>query len=51
MDTLNVYGHLWPDSEEQTRVAVDRWHDAPADCVRTRTVSAQVSSVSPVYSR
>jgi integrase len=43
MVTLDVYGHLWPDSEEQTRVAVDRWLDAPADCVRTQIVSAQVS--------
>ncbi|MET9432242.1 hypothetical protein [Streptomyces sp. NPDC003036] len=22
--TLNIYTHLWPDSEERTRVAVDK---------------------------
>ena len=25
MVTLDVYGHLWPDSEERTRAAVDAW--------------------------
>ncbi len=24
METLDTYGHLWPDSEESTRVTVDR---------------------------
>ena len=23
METLNTYSHLWPDSEDQTRTAVD----------------------------
>ena len=33
--TLDVYGHLWPDSEERTRAAVDAWHAPPADSTRT----------------
>ncbi|MFF2579955.1 hypothetical protein [Streptomyces goshikiensis] len=29
--TLNIYNHLWPDSEEQTRAAVDKaYADRPA---------------------
>ncbi len=35
MVTLDVYGHLWPDSEERTRAAVDAWLALPADSVRT----------------
>lgn len=35
MVTLDVYGHLWPDSEEQTRATVDAWLGTPADSVRT----------------
>jgi hypothetical protein len=23
METLDTYGHLWPDSDDETRVAVD----------------------------
>jgi hypothetical protein len=38
MVTPDLDGHLWPDSEEQTRVAVEGWLDR-ADCVL------------PVYSR
>lgn len=38
--TLNVYGHLWPDSDESTRTAVGAViaarPDSLADCVRTR---------------
>ncbi|CAM5229557.1 tyrosine-type recombinase/integrase [Streptomyces tanashiensis] len=31
--TLNIYTHLWPDSEERTRAAVDKaYADRPADC-------------------
>lgn len=44
MVTLDVYGHLWPDSEEQTRAAVDAWLGAPADSVRTDETKAQVSA-------
>lgn len=37
--TLNVYGHLWPDSDDKTRTAVDAFlapsADAPADSSRT----------------
>ncbi|MFJ8437385.1 hypothetical protein [Kitasatospora griseola] len=31
--TLNIYTHLWPDSEERTRAAVDRAYadDGSAD--------------------
>ncbi|MFJ4945608.1 hypothetical protein ACIP4V_23820 [Streptomyces albidoflavus] len=30
--TLNIYTHLWPDSEERTRAAVDKaYADRPAD--------------------
>ena len=35
MVTLDVYGHLWPDSEERTRAAVDAWLAAAADSMRT----------------
>lgn len=44
MVTLDVYGYgyLWPDSEEQTRAAVDTWLDAPADSVRTETQKPHV---------
>lgn len=33
--TLDLYTHLWPDSEEKTRAAVDAYLGAPADSVRT----------------
>jgi integrase len=34
--TLDTYGHLWPDSDESTRTAVERvMLDRPADSVRT----------------
>ncbi|HEX3823185.1 MAG TPA: site-specific integrase, partial [Mycobacteriales bacterium] len=44
MVTLDVYGHLWPDSEEQTRSAVDAWLGAPADSARTDSEKPQVSA-------
>jgi site-specific recombinase XerD len=31
VETLNTYAHLWPDSEDQTRSAVDRILGAPRD--------------------
>lgn len=34
-ETLDVYSHLWPDSDDQTRDAVDSVLGIPADSVRT----------------
>jgi hypothetical protein len=36
--TLNIYTHLWPDSEERTRAAVDKaYADSPDEGeIRTR---------------
>ena len=34
-ETLDCYSHLWPDSEDRTRAAVDSVLGAPADSVRT----------------
>lgn len=44
MVTLDIYGHLWPDSEEATRAAVDAWLAGPADFVRTDDAKPQVSA-------
>jgi integrase len=33
--TLDTYTHLWPDSDDRTREAVERALSAPADAVRT----------------
>ncbi len=33
--TLDVYGHLWPDSDDKTRAALDAFLGAPADHLRT----------------
>jgi integrase len=33
--TLDVYSHLWPDSEDRTRHAVDAAWQPPADFSRT----------------
>jgi integrase len=30
-ETLNTYAHLWPDSEDHTRAAIDRVLGAPRD--------------------
>lgn len=35
VETLDIYGHLWPDSEESTRAAVQDVLGRPADQVRT----------------
>src|SRR4051794_9458655 len=32
-ETLDTYSHLWPDSEDRTRQAIDSVLGAPADCV------------------
>ena len=37
-ETLDTYSHLWPDSEDRTRAAVDTVLGAPADSVRTGEV-------------
>lgn len=37
--TLDTYGHLWPNSEDQTRAAVDAVLAAPADQARTKARS------------
>lgn len=37
--TLDTYGHLWPDSDERTRTAVDSFLGNAADSVRTRGAS------------
>jgi integrase len=39
-ETLDTYSHLWPDSEDRTRLAVDSVLGAPADSART-DVAAQ----------
>ncbi len=34
-ETLDTYSHLWPDSDDRTREAVDAVLGAPADSLRT----------------
>ncbi|GAB3454124.1 tyrosine-type recombinase/integrase [Kineococcus endophyticus] len=34
-ETLDTYSHLWPDSEDRTRSAIDEVLGAPADSLRT----------------
>lgn len=36
-ETLDTYSHLWPDSDDRTRDAIDAVLGAPADSVRTAT--------------
>lgn len=36
--TLDTYGHMWPDSDESTRSAVEAVLAARADCLRTEEV-------------
>src|SRR3954451_9311221 len=33
--TLDVYSHLWPDSDERSRTAIEAFLGAPADSTRT----------------
>ena len=40
-ETLDTYSHLWPDSEDQTRQAIDTVLGAPADSLRTDRASEQ----------
>ncbi len=36
--TLDVYSHLWPESDERSRAAIDAYLGIPADTVRTAEV-------------
>jgi integrase len=36
--TLDTYSHLWPDSDESTRTAIEAVLVARADCLRTQEV-------------
>lgn len=47
--TLDVYGHMWPDSDDRTRAAVDAYLGAAADSPRTDDESAQVGGGSSAY--
>ncbi|MEI6622336.1 MAG: tyrosine-type recombinase/integrase [Actinomycetes bacterium] len=38
-ETLDTYSHLWPDSDDRTREAIDSILGAPADSVRTERSS------------
>ena len=38
VETLDTYGHLWPDSEDQTRQTIDLVLGSPADSVRMLTL-------------
>jgi hypothetical protein len=40
-ETLNTYSHLWPDSDDRTREAIDTALGVPAlaDSLRTREVT------------
>lgn len=42
MVTLDVCGHLWPDSDDRTRAAVDAFLAPLADSVRTETAASQM---------
>jgi integrase len=37
-ETLDTYGHLWPDDDELIRAAVDAAFDPLADFLRTEAV-------------
>jgi hypothetical protein len=47
--TLDVYGHMWPDSDDRTRAAVDAYLGAAADSLRTGDGSSQVQGGSTAY--
>ncbi len=40
-ETLDTYSHLWPDSEDRTRQAIDGVLGAPADSLRTDEAAEQ----------
>ena len=37
VETLDTYAHLWPDSDDRTREAIDSVLGAPADYLRTES--------------
>jgi len=49
VETLNTYSHMWPDSEDRTRAAVEAVLAAPADSVRTSEASSQVKGAITAY--
>lgn len=49
MMTLDVYGHMFPDSDDRTRAAVDAYLGSPADSVRTDSASVQVKRAGGDY--
>ncbi|MDP9318618.1 MAG: tyrosine-type recombinase/integrase, partial [Actinomycetota bacterium] len=49
MVTLDVCGHLWPDSGDKTRAAIEAFLAPPADSVRTPAGLAQVSGPARDY--
>ena len=49
MVTFDVYGHMFPDSDDRTRAAVDAYLGNPADSVRTQNTSAQVRAAGADY--
>jgi hypothetical protein len=49
MVTLDVYGHLWPDSDDRTQAAVDAFLAPLADSLRTGNASLQVGGGSRDY--
>lgn len=42
-ETLDTYSHLWPDSEDRTRDAIDAVLGAPADSLRRRLRSSKAA--------
>ncbi len=49
MVALDVYGHMFPDSDDRTRAAVDAYLGNPADSVRTVSASVQVRAAGSDY--
>jgi len=47
--TLDTYSHLWPDSDERSRAAIDSYLGSVADSVRTTEASVQVSGLVTDY--
>lgn len=43
VETLNTYAHLWPDSEDRTRTAIDEVLLRPADIGQRRQLKVHVS--------
>jgi len=49
MVTLDVYGHMFPDTDDRTRAAVDAYLGNPADSARTAGASGQVRAAGSDY--